>query len=172
MPTTYPPYLHHVSHATRILAALWCVLPNVLSTLICVFTAIEFWPVYQQPLWMSAAALQALLALAVILSMAGLAVSVTTFVVHARDSGVQPPSNRHRIFTYANLIAVFTLPATRLLLPMEDPYTGLGSPLASAISILMFGAATLFLFFPVALMLAISCHRRSLASLRSHDIAA
>jgi hypothetical protein len=160
MPSGASHWFREISHAYCVLASLWCLLPSLFAAFISFGTIVESWPTNRQPVIMSAAWLKALLTVAVVIGFAGLIVSMLNCICQIRLPQSTRATWQRLIIAYLNVIAVFTLPAVRLFLPFEDPYTGMGSPMASALGFVMLTIGCCVFVLPVAVSLVVATHVR------------
>lgn len=145
-------------HILSIFAAIWCFLPSVFALLLA-FGKLWIWwpgPGLSIPGWSSEVKGQFLLGIGIAVS--GTLVSALNMVHHVTWSPVSQYGVWRYVVTYFAIFAAFTLPASALVLPSENPNTGMGSPMGALISFVTFGVACFLFVWPVAVLLVVRTH--------------
>lgn len=139
----------------RVLACVWCVIPQGMFAMILVSYACDIWPRDVAPAFESVGVLCARLILGCGVMLGGLAVAIANLVHHVTWTPAKSGVWWRGIVSLVAIPVVFAPFAARLCIPLEDPYTGLGSPLAVALAMAWAMLVLGVVFLPVAVWLAL-----------------
>jgi hypothetical protein len=92
------------------------------------------------------------------IAIASLIVAIANVASHARMRGGRSRSAFSLLLAYAMWGAVYAPVVVHLVLPVEDPYTGDGSPMAALLGAMIFFAIASVFFLPVAIALVVRAH--------------
>lgn len=139
----------------RVIAALWCVVPQGIFAIFLVSYACNIWPRDVAPAFESVGVLCARLILGCGVILGGLAVAIANLTHHVTWTPTKSGVWWRGIVALAAVPTAFVPVAARLCVPLEDPYTGSGSPLAVAMAMAWMMLVLGVVFLPVAVWLAL-----------------